>query len=82
MDRRSKMLAVLLWLSFLYGCYNGVATALFGGFTPAVSTSLIGYTGGKPSRCCGWLRCHLWSDAHIDGIQQAEETRIATAAAA
>ena len=61
----TNMLAVLLWLSFLYGSYNGamvvalteivpasvrtagfslayaLATALFGGFTPAVSTWLI-----------------------------------------
>jgi len=60
-----NMLAVLLWLSFLYGSYNGamvvalteivpasvrtagfslayaLATALFGGFTPLVSTWLI-----------------------------------------
>ncbi|MGO8914380.1 MAG: MFS transporter [Stellaceae bacterium] len=66
-----KMLAVELWLSFLYGSYNGamvvalteivpasvrtagfslaysLATALFGGFTPAVSTALIDATGDK-----------------------------------
>ncbi|RKT22101.1 MHS family citrate/tricarballylate:H+ symporter-like MFS transporter [Paraburkholderia sp. RAU2J] len=60
-----RMLAVLLWLSFLYSMYNGAmvvsleevmppevrvagfslaysaATALFGGFTPAISTALI-----------------------------------------
>ncbi|WP_407919397.1 MFS transporter [Chitinasiproducens palmae] len=65
------MLAVLLWLSFLYGLYNGamipalteimpvevrvagfslaysLATALFGGFTPAISTALIHATGDK-----------------------------------
>ena len=64
-----KMLAALLWLSFLYASYNGamivaltevvpvevrtagfslaysLATALFGGFTPAVSTWLIERTG-------------------------------------
>jgi MHS family citrate/tricarballylate:H+ symporter-like MFS transporter len=64
-----KMLTVLLWLSFLYGIYNGamvvaltevmpkavrvagfslaysLATALFGGFTPAISTALIHATG-------------------------------------
>jgi MFS transporter, MHS family, citrate/tricarballylate:H+ symporter len=64
-----KMLAVELWLSFLYASYNGamvvaltevvpanvrtagfslaysLATALFGGFTPAVSTELIHATG-------------------------------------
>lgn len=66
-----RMLEVELWLSFLYGCYNGamvvaltevvppsvrtvsfslcysLATALFGGFTPAVSTALIQFTGDK-----------------------------------
>ena len=65
------MLAVELWLSFLYGSYNGatvvalteiipsnirttgfslaysLATALFGGFTPLVSTWLIESTGDK-----------------------------------
>jgi len=65
------MLLVLLWLSFLYGMYNGamvaalteimpaevrvagfslaysLATAVFGGFTPAISTALIQYTGDK-----------------------------------
>lgn len=64
-----RMLLVELWLSFLYGSYNGamivalteivpasvrtvgfslcysLATALFGGFTPAVSTALIKMTG-------------------------------------
>jgi MHS family citrate/tricarballylate:H+ symporter-like MFS transporter len=66
-----KMLVVELWLSFLYGSYNGamvvalteivpasvrtagfslaysLATALFGGFTPAISTALIDATGDK-----------------------------------
>lgn len=66
-----NMLMVLLWLSFLYGSYNGamvvalteivpvevrtagfslayaLATALFGGFTPMVSTWLIEATGNK-----------------------------------
>jgi MFS family permease len=61
----SRLLAVELWLSFLYGSYNGamvvflteimpidvrtsgfalaysLATAVFGGFTPAISTYLI-----------------------------------------
>lgn len=67
----ARMLVVLLWLSFLYGMYNGamipaltevmpadvrvagfslaysLATALFGGFTPALSTYLIHATGDK-----------------------------------
>ncbi len=66
-----NMLIVLLWLSFLYGSYNGamvvalteivpvevrtagfslayaLATALFGGFTPLISTWLIEVTGNK-----------------------------------
>ncbi|WDY60445.1 MFS transporter [Pseudomonas sp. PSKL.D1] len=65
------MLEVLLWLSFIYGLYNGamipalteimpaevrvagfslaysLATAIFGGFTPAISTFLIQYSGDK-----------------------------------
>ncbi|MDZ7279929.1 MFS transporter [Pantoea eucrina] len=69
----SMMLSVLLWLSFMYGLYNGamipalteimpaevrvagfslaysLATALFGGFTPVISTALIEYTGDKAS---------------------------------
>ena len=60
-----------LWLSFLYGSYNGamvvslteimpvevrtagfslaysLATAIFGGFTPAISTYLIQLTGNR-----------------------------------
>ena len=67
----SNMLIALLWLSFLYGSYNGamvvaltevvppavrtagfslaysLATALFGGFTPSISTWLIEQTGDK-----------------------------------
>jgi MHS family citrate/tricarballylate:H+ symporter-like MFS transporter len=66
-----KMLAVELWLSFLYGSYNGamvvaltevmpvsvrtagfslaysLATAVFGGFTPAIATALIETSGDK-----------------------------------
>jgi len=67
----SRLLAVELWLSFLYGSYNGamvvflteimpvsvrtsgfalaysLATAVFGGFTPAISTYLIHITGNQ-----------------------------------
>jgi MFS family permease len=67
----SKLLMVELWLSFLYGSYNGamivflteimpidvrtvgfslaysLATAIFGGFTPAISTYLIYVTGNR-----------------------------------
>ena len=66
-----NMLIALLWLSFLYGSYNGamvvalteiipaavrtagfslaysLATALFGGFTPLISTWLIHVTGNQ-----------------------------------
>jgi MFS family permease len=66
-----RLLAVELWLSFLYASYNGamvvflteivpatlrtsgfslaysLATAIFGGFTPAISTVLIHQTGDK-----------------------------------
>ena len=87
------MLSVLLWLSFIYGMYNGamipalteimpaevrvagfslaysLATALFGGFTPVISTALIEYTGDKASpgywmsfaAVCGLLAtCYLY----------------------
>ncbi|HBT5244269.1 MFS transporter [Klebsiella quasipneumoniae subsp. similipneumoniae] len=87
------MLSVLLWLSFIYGMYNGVmipalteimpaevrvagfslayslATAVFGGFTPVISTALIEYTGDKASpgywmsfaAVCGLLAtCYLY----------------------
>ena len=66
-----NMLIALLWLSFLYGSYNGamvvaltevvpasvrtagfslaysLATAVFGGFTPSISTWLIDVTGDR-----------------------------------
>jgi MFS family permease len=67
----TRLLQVELWLSFLYGGYNGamvvylteimpvkvrtagfslaysLATAIFGGFTPAISTYLIRVTGNR-----------------------------------
>src|SRR5712692_6758343 len=67
----SKLLTVELWLSFIYGSYNGamvvflteimpvdvrttgfalaysLATAVFGGFTPAISTYFIHLTGNR-----------------------------------
>jgi len=67
----SRLLTVELWLSFIYGSYNGamvaylteimppdvrasgfslaysLATALFGGFTPAIATYLIEVTHNK-----------------------------------
>ena len=87
------MLSGLLWLSFIYGMYNGamipalteimpaevrvagfslaysLATAVFGGFTPVISTALIEYTGDKASpgywmsfaAICGLLAtCYLY----------------------
>jgi len=67
----SRLLTVELWLSFVYGSYNGamivflteimpakvrtvgfslaysLATAIFGGFTPAISTYFIHVTGNR-----------------------------------
>lgn len=67
----SRLMAVELWLSFLFGSYNGAmvvflteimpadvrtagfslafscATAIFGGFTPAICTYLIHSTGNR-----------------------------------
>jgi len=67
----SRLLAVELWFSFIFGSYNGamvvflteimpvtvrttgfalaysLATAVFGGFTPAISTYLIHITGNR-----------------------------------
>jgi len=67
----TRLLTVELWLSFVYGSYNGamivflteimpakvrttafslaysLATAIFGGFTPAISTYLIHVTGNR-----------------------------------
>src|SRR6266849_2045552 len=67
----ARLLTVELWLSFLYGSYNGamvvflteimpiqvrttgfslaysLATAIFGGFTPAISTYLIHISGNR-----------------------------------
>jgi MFS family permease len=75
-----RLLAVELWLSFLYGSYNGamvvfltevmpvearttgfslaysLATAVFGGFTPAISTWLIHVTGNRAMPGV-WVSC-------------------------
>ncbi|MGL5385507.1 MAG: MFS transporter [Serratia sp. (in: enterobacteria)] len=69
----ARMTAVLLWLSFFFGMYNGamvaaltevmpvyvrtvgfslafsLATAVFGGLTPIISTGLVEITGSKSS---------------------------------
>jgi MFS family permease len=76
----TRLLEVELWLSFLYGSYNGamvvfltevmpasartvgfslaysLATAIFGGFTPAISTWLIHATGNRAMPGI-WLAC-------------------------
>lgn len=76
----ARLLAVELWLSFLFGSYNGamvvflteimpisvrttgfalaysLATAVFGGFTPAISTYLIHSTGNRAIPGV-WLSC-------------------------
>jgi MFS transporter, MHS family, citrate/tricarballylate:H+ symporter len=103
----NKMLAVELWLSFLYGSYNGamvvalteivpasvrttgfslaysLATALFGGFTPAVSTALIEWTGNKAAPSL-WMTfaaiCGLVATLIV--YKRGESSRIAVAAAA
>jgi MFS family permease len=85
----TRLLTVELWLSFLYGSYNGamvvflteimpvdvrtsgfalaysLATAIFGGFTPALSTYLIHVSGNRAipgvwlsfAAACGLLAC-------------------------
>ncbi len=83
------MLSVLLWLSFIYGMYNGAmipalteimpaevrvagfslayspATAVFGGFTPVISTALIEYTGDKASQLLDELCRRLRPAGHL-----------------
>jgi MFS family permease len=86
-----RLLAVGLWLSFLYGSYNGamvvflteimpvsvrtagfalaysLATAVFGGFTPAISTYLIDVTHNRAvpglwlsmAAACGLIGTHF-----------------------
>jgi MFS family permease len=98
-----KLLAVELWLSFLYGSYNGamivflteimpvdvrtagfslaysLATAIFGGFTPAISTWLIEVTGNRAvpglwlsfAAICG-LSASLVARPHRSGVMTHE----------
>ena len=97
----SRLLIVELWLSFLFGSYNGamvvflteimpvsvrtsgfalaysLATAIFGGFTPALSTYLIHLTGNRAvpglwlsiAAACGLLGV-LAGKRHIDSTRQ------------
>jgi MHS family citrate/tricarballylate:H+ symporter-like MFS transporter len=101
-----RMLIVELWLSFLYGGYNGamvvaltevvpvhvrtvsfslcysLATALFGGFTPAISTALIQITGDKASPAL-WMTfaavCGLSATIAIYGWRRRETLSAAPA---
>lgn len=102
-----RMLIVELWLSFLYGGYNGamvvalteivpasvrtvgfslcysLATALFGGFTPAICTALIQATGDKAAPGL-WMTfaaiCGLAATLMV--YRQGETSRLTQAAAA
>jgi MFS family permease len=95
-----RLLAVELWLSFLYASYNGamipyltelmpvrvrtagfslaysLATAVFGGFTPAISTWLIHLTGNRAMPAV-WMSC-----AACCGVGAVALTRNARAGAA
>jgi MFS family permease len=87
----ARLLAVELWLSFIFGSYNGamvvflteimpmdvrtsgfslaysLATAIFGGFTPAINTYLIHRTGNRAvpglwlslAAACGFVAAFL-----------------------
>nr|WP_294524837.1 MFS transporter [uncultured Rhodopila sp.] len=104
-----NMLMVLLWLSFLYGSYNGamvvalteivpadvrtagfslayaLATALFGGFTPMVSTWLIEVTGNRAAPgmwmafagACGLVATVLAYSGSAVRVRAAREGQIA-----
>jgi hypothetical protein len=99
------LLTVELWLSFIYGSYNGamvvflteimpvdvrtsgfalaysLATAVFGGFTPALSTYLIHVTGNRAvpglwlsfAAACGFLAT-LLARPHHPLVQFAENS--------
>jgi MFS family permease len=96
----SKLLLVELWLSFIYGSYNGamvvflteimptsvrtsgfalaysLATAVFGGFTPAISTYLIHLTGNRAipgvwlsfAASCGLIASLCARDSSVDTL--------------
>jgi len=95
------LLLVELWLSFLYGSYNGamvvyltevmpvavrtvgfslaysLATALFGGFTPAIATFLIHALDNKAAPAI-WLTvaavCGLFASIALRGAEDRSET--------
>jgi MFS family permease len=96
----SRLLAVELWLSFIFGSYNGamvvflteimpvsvrtsgfalaysLATAVFGGFTPAISTYLIHVTGNRAvpglwlsfAAACGLVASFLAKPQPAEGL--------------
>jgi MFS family permease len=103
----TRLLTVELWLSFIYGSYNGamvvflteimpvevrtsgfalaysLATAIFGGFTPALSTYLIHVTGNRAvpglwlsfAAACG-LIASLLAKPHQDAVTPVEASPI------
>src|ERR1700682_2973910 len=100
----SRLLGVELWLSFIYGSYNGamvvflteimpvnvrttgfalaysLATAIFGGFTPAISTYLIHFTGNRAipglwlsfAAACGLIAALLAKPQNVKADAQRE----------
>jgi len=98
----SRLLAVELWLSFIFGSYNGamvvflteimpidvrtsgfslaysLATAIFGGFTPAISTYLIHLTGNRAilglwlslAAACGFVATLLAKPSPVEGFEE------------
>jgi len=103
-----KLLSVELWLSFLYGSYNGamvvflteimpvevrtagfslaysLAAAIFGGFTPAISTYLIQLTGNRAvpgvwlsfAAACGLVAALLARAQPVTGAVPVPERRV------
>ena len=103
----TRLLTVELWLSFIYGSYNGamvvflteimpvevrtsgfalaysLATAIFGGFTPALSTYLIHVTGNRAvpglwlsfAAACG-LIASLLAKPHQDAVTPVEASPV------
>ncbi len=97
-----RLLAVELWLSFIFGSYNGamvvflteimpidvrtsgfslaysLATAIFGGFTPAISTYLIHLTGNRAipglwlslAAACGFVATLLAKPSPVEGFEE------------
>ncbi len=98
----TRLLAVELWLSFIFGSYNGamvvflteimpidvrtsgfslaysLATAIFGGFTPAICTYLIHVTGNRAipglwlslAAACGFVATLLAKHSHVEGFEE------------